>query len=127
VDDKTIIQHAEPVPVLTTGRTGSAPDGTVIETPSGQPDLIVTVMSPLAQVLVRTARTFLQSFIGFLGAGALGKGVLGSLGVEIAPNDLWSVIQFAFGLSLFPTLMAFAQNALELLGRLEASMPKWRA
>lgn len=127
MDDKTIVQSASPVPVLTTGRTGSAPDGTVIETPPGQPNLVVAVMSPLAQVLVRTARTFLQSFIGFLGAGALGKGVLGSLGVEIAPNDLWSVIQFAFGLALFPTLMAFAQNALELLGRVEASMPKWRA
>jgi len=119
--------NAVPVPVLTTARAGSAPEGTIITTPAGQPDLIVTVMTPLAQVLVRTARTFLQSFVGFLGAGALGKGVLGSLGVEIAPNDLWAVLQFAFGLAMFPTVMSFAQNALELLARLESVLPKWRA
>jgi hypothetical protein len=121
----------EPIPetvtVLATERQGAPRDGAIVVTPSGRSDLLIRVMSPLAQVLVRTLRTFLQSFVGFLAAGALGKGVLGSLGVEIQPNDLLDVTQAAFGLALFPTVMSFAQNALELTAKLDEMWPKARA
>jgi hypothetical protein len=121
------VEPIDAVPVLVTDRDGAPKDGAVIKTPPGRADLVVQLMTPLFQVIVRTLRTLLQSFIGFLAAGALGKGVLGSLGVEIQPNDLWAVVQAAFGLALFPALMAFLQNALELTIRLDEHFPKSRA
>lgn len=116
-----------PVPVLTTERAGSAPDGTVIETPSGQPDLVVTVMTPLAQVAVRGLRTYVQGIVGFLGMLTVGRPVAESLGVVLPPGDFFQILQTAAGLAVAPTVISLLQNTAELLGRLDNLLPKARA
>lgn len=115
------------IPIMQTDRAGAVEEGTVIATPAGQPDLLVTLMTPLAQVAVRGARTYVQGIVGFLGLLTVGRPVAESLGIVIPPGDFWQVLQTAAGLALAPTVLSLLQNAAELLGKLDAVLPKWRA
>lgn len=115
------------VSVMSTSRAGSPADGTVVETAAGQPDIILATMTPLAQVFVRAARTYLQSLVGFLLLNVAAAPVAESLGVVVSPGDFWQAFQTAAGLAVAPTVIALLQNAAELLGHLDNLIPKWRA
>jgi hypothetical protein len=67
-------------------------------------------------------RTYLQSLVGFLGATAMGV-------IPTDPTDpqtAWHKIVLAAGLALYPAFISLAQNALEILGKLDVSNPELR-
>lgn len=90
------------------------------ETPPGNPDVRVVVVSAVQMILVRVARTYLQSLLGFLGAAAVGA--LDTL----APMDAWGKIVTAAGLALFPAFVSLVQNVLEWLTKLDTRAPELR-
>ena len=107
--------------VLVTER-GSLDRDVTATTPSGMTDVRVVVQAAWQRVLVRVARTYLQSFLGILTALLVGV----DLGMGLAPVPAWEKISAAALWSLFPTFFALAQNALELLARLDATNPEVR-
>lgn len=108
-----------PIPVVMTDRQGAPAEGSTLETPSGKPNVVVRLMTPLAQILVRTARTYVQSLIGFLPL------VLGAsyFGLQMEPMDFLQKIGVAAGWAIAPALIAFIMNLAELLARLDET--KW--
>lgn len=95
--------------------------------PSKPDSILIQTMSPFAQVLVRAARTYLQALVGFLLLALAGRSTLEAVGVVVAPGDFVSALTTAAGLALAPTVIAFAQNLIEILGRLDEKFPKTRA
>jgi hypothetical protein len=117
--------------VLVTAGPEAPRDGSIIETPHGKRDLQVKVMSKIAQILIRTLRTYLQSFVGFLvagGTGAIGA-VTDAVGVEIniPARDFLDLCVIAASMSLAPAVISFLQNTVELLADLEKGKPELRA
>lgn len=115
---------SEPVVVVTTSQ--ALPDTTIV-TPPGQPDIVVKVMLPITQVLVRAARTYLQSLLGFLGMLLAAKPALVQLGVVITVTDFWSIFLLAASMAVAPTMLSLLQNAVEVLTALDQMFPKARA
>jgi hypothetical protein len=102
---------------------GNLQSDVTAKTPAGLPDVRVVVLPALYAVLVRAIRTYLQSFLGFLGAGALG--VIPSDPLD--PRSAWAQITLAAGLALFPAFVALIQNIAELFAQLDSKAPEWRA
>lgn len=72
-------------------------------------------------LLVRVSRMYLQVFLGLLSLDGLGA-------VEMSgPIRNWGMIEAAMVTSLIPTLVAFAQNLLEYLTKLDVTNPELRA
>lgn len=91
-------------------------------TPRGTTDVRVVVVSAARVVAIRTARTYLQSLLGFLGAA-----VVGAIPTDpLDPPDAWAKLATAAGLALFPAVISCLQNILELLGRLDVTQPELR-
>lgn len=113
--------------VMVTDTAQAPADGTLVQTPTGQPNLIIQVMTPIAQVLVRGGRTFFQSFVGFLIALTIGVPVLGSAGIAVPIDGALTIIISAAGLSVMPTVISLAQNSLEMFTAFDSKFPKARA
>ncbi len=109
------------IPLLLTERDTTPPEGTVVVTPERLPNGIIRTMTPIAQVLVRGLRTFLQCLVAFLGVATVGKPMVEGLGVMLPPMDALHVIYAAAGFALFPTLVSVIQNTIELLAKLDES------
>ena len=106
-----------PIQTVLVGRDGIAP--TVAATPGGMPDVIVRVMSPLVVVLVRTLRVYLQTVVGLLTTGALA-------GDLVPAAQTLTSLEVAASLAVGPALVCALQNAVELLTRLDETMPQLR-
>jgi hypothetical protein len=115
------------VRMMVTDRVGAPPNGTTIETPAGRPNIVIQLMTPIAQVLVRGVRTYVQGVIGFLLLGLAARPVMENLGVVVPPGDFVEAVKVAGGLALAPAAISLLQNTAELLGKLDAMFPKLRA
>lgn len=124
-DEVTVVPG--PVTTIVTAREDAPRDGTLVRTPGDRPDIIIKVMTPLLQVVVRGLRTYVQGLIGFLLLGLAGRPALEGLGVVIPPGDFLDALRLAGGLAFAPTVISVLQNLGELLLRLDQSLPKWRA
>lgn len=117
--------------VVVTAAPSAPQDGSVIQTPPGKQDLQVKVMGRARQIAIRTIRTYLQSFVGFLLAGGTGavEAVTDAVGVEVAipARDFLELCVIAASLSVAPAVIAMLQNAGELLAELERTKPELRA
>lgn len=108
---------ADPITTVVVSRDGV--QSTVLATPAHMPDLVVRVMSPVAIVLVRALRVYLQTAVGLVTTGVLAHDLVPAAQVL----DSWQV---AASLAVGPALVCAAQNALELLARLDETMPHLR-
>lgn len=115
------------IQAIVTAREDAPADGTVVVTPPGQPNVILKAMTPVAQVLVRFSRTYLQGLVGFLLLSLAAKPVAAGLGVVVPVGDFWGAVQVAAGLALAPAVISLLQNLVELLAKLDESFPKLRA
>jgi len=101
------------------------------ETPVGSPDVIVTPTHPLVLVLVRTLRTFLQTWIGLLGASGIGAVAIGTLGTGpdglMQAMTLRNTIEATALAAAFPAVVAFLQNSLEYITEFDRTNPGLRA
>ena len=100
----------DPISTVVVGRSSHA---------GALPDVVVQVMSPLAIILVRAARVYLQTAVGLVTTGALAKDLVPAA----AALGSWKV---AASLAVGPALVCAAQNALELLARLDEKLPQMR-
>jgi hypothetical protein len=119
--------YSDSIPVLVTERDTSPPDKTVVVTPPALPNVLIRTMTPIAQVLVRALRTFLQSLVGFLIVVMAGRTIIDNVGVMIPATDFLAALKIAASLALAPTVISFIQNLVELLARVDESFPKARA
>lgn len=121
-------KEVEPtVALISTSRDGSPVDGTVVRTPPGEPNIVIKTMTPLAQVLVRGLRTYLQGVVGFLLLTLASRPTAEALGIVVPPGDFWEAFQIAAGLAVAPTVISLLHNTVELLGHLDNLFPKARA
>jgi len=105
------------VPVLVTASASAPADGTVIETPEGQPNVEVVQMSWYAQVGVRVLRTYLQSLLGFL--LAMGSGAADAVGIKLPAADFGQLMIQSASLALAPAAISLIQNAVEILTKMD--------
>lgn len=111
---------------LVVSRTGTGDGGAITgskdmiaKTPTGQPDVLMQKWPWWKFVLVRGARVYGQSFVGFIGAAAVGS----TVGLVEGGN----VFAVAAQLAVYPAATSLIMNAVEMLVQLDASMPKLRA
>ena len=123
----------DPIKTLITTRPNMPADIT-IETPKGVADVEVVSMSWWKQVLIRTARTYLQSVLGTITALSAGPAVIGATvsiqaadAMRLAIEQFGGVIASALVLAIMPAVITLIQNLIELLTKLDTSNPKFRA
>jgi hypothetical protein len=89
------------------------------------PNVLITVMHPVAQVLVRAVRAYLQAFLGI--ATALQTGYAHKVGVDFDTHDLTQVIVKSAAIALAPVFFTIVQNMIELFAKLDETYPQLRA
>ncbi len=94
---------------------------TYAATPGSAPNLVVSAISPLRVIAIRTARVYVQSVLGFLSTGITG------LDAGLMPHEFAARVKVAALLSLSIAGMTAGQNFLELLGKLAQKYPELRA
>jgi len=89
----------------------------------------VVALPPWKIILIRACRVYLQSLVGFLAATSIG--VAGSVGAAVGTPiplmDFWHTLLFSLSLATAPAVISLIQNTLELLAKLDATNPTWRA
>lgn len=108
---------SDPIATVVVGRAGVTP--AILATPAHMPDLMVRVMSPLAVVLVRALRVYVQTAVGLVTTGALAHDLLPAAQALAS----W---QTAASLAVGPALVCAAQNTVELLARVDETLPQLR-
>lgn len=120
--------------VLVTERPGAPRDKAVLETPAGAADVQVVTWPLWKQVAVRAGRTYIQSLVTFILAGASSASVRQGLeftveatGISMPANEFLALFLSAASLSMGPAILAFLQNVVEILAKLDSTMPRLRA
>lgn len=122
----TNMNNATEMPkVLITARPEAPKEGTVLPTIGANDQLVVT-QSWWAQVLIRVFRTYLQSLLGFITILSSDR-LTEAVGLKIPAGDFGGLLVIAASLAVAPAAMAFIQNAIEILAKLDVSNPKVRA
>jgi hypothetical protein len=88
-------------------------------------EVTVIPMPPWQIAGVRTLRVYLQSFLGFLTAGATGYAA--AIGVSMPVGDFSNLIVTSASLAVAPATFTLLQNIIELLTKLDATNPTLRA
>lgn len=121
-----------PITTIVTKRTDEIEHQTVASTPSGQPNVSIVPLPSWKIILIRAARVYLQSLLGFL----TGAGVLNAVGVAAMPalsvlptlpTGFLGTLSAAALLALPPATGSLIQNTLELLARIDVNYPQVRA
>lgn len=120
---KTVTNEIPPVTVAMIGTgTGdgggvtSIPNGTILETPDGHPNIQANVVTPVVAILVRFVNVYLTTLVGLLTAGGLGNEVFGNI-------DFHSLlVKSAIG-ALSVAGIAAIKNVVTVFGRLEGKFP----
>lgn len=92
--------------------------GQMLQTPGDQPDIIVTVVTPIAAVLIRAAKAYLQTLVGLMTAAGFGVTIL-----TPHPGDFFATLQLCAGLSIAAGGMSLLTNILLLLTALGDKFP----
>lgn len=117
---KTAPMPLEPVQALVIGSTGDG--GTVqktIQTPDGQPNIIIQVVSPMLAILVRFVNSFLVMLVSLVSAG---------MTTNIIPaKDFWDLVVKCATLSVAGAGLGFLKDLVTVFGNLEKKFPLLRA
>lgn len=104
-------------PVVLTVPSTSAPDaGGLICTPSGQRDVLIKVLTPVAIIANRAVRVFIQTILGALGTGA-GAAYTGV-------SDFAQAFYLGAGVAASATVICVLQSILELTTQFDQKHPK---
>lgn len=94
------------------------PIGQWLTTPAGHSDEMVKIITPVAAIVIRTAKTYVQSLIGFLAASGLG------MAPSVLPaGDFGHLLGKCAGLALAPAFMSMLYNISTLLTALGDKYP----
>lgn len=102
---------------------GGAGDGrTFIATPDHLPNMIIQYVSPLVQIVVRAAKTYLNVLTGLLAAGAAG-----TMPQVLPSGDFFHLLAKCSGLAIAPAVMSVIINAGVLMSKLDQKFPTLQA
>jgi hypothetical protein len=105
----------------TGGGVAPTPDGTTAQTPAGQPNLLVTVVSPLMAIAVRFGHVFLTTLLGLVGAAMTPMGDVLTTGIPA--GDFTDVVWRCAGLALPAAGVGLIRDLITVFGRLEGRYP----
>lgn len=99
--------------------SGSAyKSGQTLDTPLDQPDIVVTVITPLVAILIRASKAYLQTLLGLLSASAFG------MASSVLPaGDFLHTLKVCAGLSVASGVMSLLTNVSILLTALGDRFP----
>ena len=101
---------------------GAVRSAVALEAPAGLVSLVA--LRPWQIVLIRASRVYLQSFVGFMLATQSGAGL--QLGMPLPAAGFWREVMACAGLALAPAVMSLLQNTIELLTRVDETLPQLR-
>ena len=104
------------ISTLIVQRSDGPPANTVATTPSGVADVVLRALSPIKIMLIRTARAFGQALLGTLGAANLST----LAGLHALDFRQAVILAAATG------AVTFLQNGVELLAKLDQTVPELR-
>lgn len=114
------LSQAEPigplqVTVIGTGDGTKIDTGTVGTTPKGEPNLIVTVVTPVAAIGVRFVNAYLTILVALVGAGMTTK--------EIPYTDFLDLVMTCAKLSVAGAGLGALKDLVTIFGKLEHKFP----
>lgn len=105
-------------PIVAT-MVGTGDGSRTIQTPAGQPDIIVNVIGPALGLSVRFANIYVTTIVGLLGAG---------MTTDVIPaTDFKDLLWKCATLSVSAASLDFLKNLVTIFGRLEQKFPLLRA
>lgn len=113
-----------PIATVVVKRSDGISTDVLAKTPVGQPNVAIAALHPLLVIAVRGARVYMQTFLGI--ATALQTGFAHKVGIDFGVSDLGSIIAKSAALALAPVFFTVLQNALEVLTKLDETMPQLR-
>lgn len=96
--------------------------GQTIITPMGKANIIITVVTPIAAVLIRAAKAYLQTLVGLMTAAGFGVTIL-----TPHPGDFFATLRLCAGLSIAAGGMSLLTNVLLLLTTLGDKIPSLKS
>lgn len=93
----------------------------VATTPAGMSNILLVGMPLLYRLLIRVARVYLVSLLGFLGGSFVPE-----VKTAIPTDQGWHQITFALGAAVFPAVGALVIELISLLSSLEETRPELR-
>lgn len=98
--------------------SSNAQPAQMLETPYGTPDLLIKVVTPIAAVLIRAAKAYVQTLIGLLTAAGFGVTML-----TPDPGHFMATLKLCAGLAIASGVMSLLTNMLLLLTALGDKIP----
>jgi hypothetical protein len=114
------------LPTAVAVERGTLTHDVTAETPAGQPDVRVKVMSAASIVLVRAIRTGLQTFVAALLGGAVAPNVP-VVSDALGPGQFGEKVMAALMVAGIAAFISACQNTLEIISRIDESLPAFRA
>lgn len=118
---KEAVTEVQPVQVAVIGGTGTGDGGTLqsgtVTTPGAQPNIVVTIISPLMAILVRFVNNYLTTLVGLVGAG------MTPLGNDILPREFGALVGICAQLSFAGAAFGSLKDIVTIFGRLEGKYP----
>jgi hypothetical protein len=102
--------------VITGVRRDDQPPTSIIETPVHEPNIIYQTITPIASILIRSARVFVQGILGGLGVSEAGS----ALGVDVMSHIHIREILILAGAN---AAVCALHNTAELLAKLDQKFP----
>lgn len=113
---------ADPIATVVIAREGGVVPEHLATRGEHVPDIIVWVMSPIAVVLVRALRVYLQTIASLLTVGVASNAIPALVPLASVITNWKVAASFAAG----PAFYCALQNTIELLARLDEKLPQLR-
>ncbi len=105
----------EPTIQVAMVQTDGLQTGMVADTPGGHPNIALTVVTPIAALLIRTANAFLTIFVGLVSAG---------MTTHVIPYDTFEGLCVTSAkLAISGTVLGFVKDLITLGAKLEQKYP----
>jgi len=92
------------------------PDGTIIPTTAGTPDVVVKTRSPLVRTLIRVSRVYVNGLVGMLALVAVNP----APAYLTPPDEFFGKLVMAAGFAVAPAALTLLTNAAEVLSKLDS-------
>lgn len=116
---KTATEPIQPVVITVIGGTGDggAPltTGTVATTPDHQPNIVLTVVTPLVAILVRFINVYVGMVVGLLGTAMTSN--------AIPAPDFWHLFLKCASLAIGGAVVLSMKDIVTIFGKLEGKFP----
>lgn len=96
--------------------TGSGASSLTVETPEGSPNIRLVSVTPVMTILVRVAKTYLETILGLLTVKLVAP-------TALPAADFLHLLGLCAGLAIAPGVLSLLRNIIELLAKWDQSHP----